>query len=258
MRWIKTTTLEYRELFDKIFTNRTANGGNAQSITSHNRISEQSGTIDPQLITPLTFDQCGISDMSDESDNPDREIRAQQLRDETSSAPDLFENSIQKNRSTVTPKFKTPFSEEMEKSMGSDFLIQTCTRTTSRKRKSVDIEEHGDSLLEVPTKKEKKAIAREMIAVEMNRWTMQNAVTLEQRRTERMTEEVRAMEDIKKNYAEAIQELSLSKFSALVRALQVVGSNYGGYTAGQYYLLLTDGSLRDQFMEQLLETLEDD
>lgn len=141
--------------------------------------------------------------------------------------------------------------------MGSEFLTPTSTRTTSRKRKSVDIEEYGDSLLEVATKKGKKATGGEMIAVEMNRWSMQNAVTLEQRRTEKMTEKVRAMEDIKKNYAKAIQELSFSQFSALVRALQVVGSNYGGYTAGQYYLLLTEGSLCDQFIKQFLETLED-
>lgn len=94
-------------------------------------------------------------------------------------------------------------------------------------------------------KKKKKTTGGELIAVEMNHWTMQNTVTLEQRKTEKMTEEVRAMEDIKKNYAEVIQELSVSQFSALIRTLQVVGSNYGGYTAGQYYLLLTEGLLRD-------------
>lgn len=98
-------------------------------------------------------------------------------------------------------------------------------------------------MLEISTRKEKKATGGEMIAVEINRWTMQNAITLEQRKTEKMIEEIQAIKDIKKNYAETIQELSLSQLSALVRALQVVRSNYRRYTVGQYYLLLTERSL---------------
>lgn len=111
--------------------------------------------------------------------------------------------------------------------------------------------------MRVRTKKGKKLSGGEQIAMEMNRWTTQNAATLEQRRVEKMTEEARAMEDIKKNYAVAIQDLSLSRFSALVRGLQETGNQYGGYTAGQYYFLLTEGHLRDQFMEKFLESLED-
>ena len=71
--------------------------------------------------------------MSDESDNPDRQNRAKQLCDEMLSAPNLFENRTQKSRATVTPKFKTPFSKEMKKSMDSEFLTPTSTCTTSRK-----------------------------------------------------------------------------------------------------------------------------
>lgn len=70
----------------------------------------------------------------------------------------------------------------------------------------------------------------------MNRWTLQNATALEQRCLEKMTEEVRAMEDIKVHYAEALAGLTLEKFSALDRGMQKQG-----YTAGQYYLLLSKG-----------------
>lgn len=86
---------------------------------------------------------------------------------------------------------------------------------------------------------------------------MQNAVTLEQRKTEKIIKEIQAIKDIKKNYAEAIQELCLSQLSALVRALQVVRSNYRRYIVSQYYLLLTERLLWDQFIKQLFETLED-
>lgn len=56
------------------------------------------------------------------------------------------------------------------------------------------------------------------------------------------------MEDIKKNYVKAIQELNLSQCYAFIRALQIIRSNYGGYTINQYYLLLTKKSLYDQFI----------
>lgn len=92
----------------------------------------------------------------------------------------------------------------MKKFIGSEFLTSTSTCTINCKQKSVDIEEHSDFLLEVLTKKGKKAIRGKRIAVERNCWTMQNAITLEQRRTKKMIEKVQAMEDIKKNYAKAI------------------------------------------------------
>lgn len=127
---MKTTTLEYRELFDKIFTNCTSNEGNAQSITSRNCTLEQASNIDLQLNTPLTFDQYGISNMSDESNNPERENRAKKICVETLSVLDPPENSIHKNRATTIPKFRAPFTKEMKKSMRSEFLISTSTRTT--------------------------------------------------------------------------------------------------------------------------------
>ena len=43
----------------------------------------------------------------------------------------------------------------------------------------------------------------------MNRWRLQNATALEQRRLEKMTNKVRAMEDIKVHYSEAIADLTL-------------------------------------------------
>lgn len=65
------------------------------------------------------------------------------------------------------------------------------------------------------------------------------------------------MEDIKKNYTKIVQELGFSQFSALIEALPIVGNNYGGYTISQYYLLMTERSLYNQFIEQLFETFED-
>lgn len=44
-------------------------------------------------------------------------------------------------------------------------------------------------------------------------------------------------------YAKVIEDLTLQKFSVLARGLQKRGDEYGGYTAGQYYLLLSKGPL---------------
>ena len=39
--------------------------------------------------------------------------------------------------------------------------------------------------------------------------------------------------------------------------MQKRGDKYEGYTAGQYYLLLARGHLRDQFMETFLQVTQD-
>lgn len=83
----------------------------------------------------------------------------------------------------------------------------------------------------------------------MNYWTIQNVITLEQCKIEEISEEIWVIEGIKKNYTEAIQKLSLSQFSAFVRILQVIGSNYKRYTISQYYLLLIERLLQDQFIK---------
>lgn len=72
-----------------------------------------------------------------------------------------------------------------------------------------------------------------------------------------MTEEVRAMEDIKVHYAKALADLTLQEFSALVREIQKRGDEYGGYMAGQYYLLLSKGPLCYQFMKTFLQVVQD-
>lgn len=105
-------------------------------------------------------------------------------------------------------------------------------------------------------KKVKKLSGGEQIALEMHNWTIQKATIQEQRQIEKLTEEIWAMEDIKVHYAEAIANLSLEEFSAFVLGMQKRGDKYGGYTAGQYYLLLTKGPLRDKFMETFLETAQ--
>lgn len=66
-----------------------------------------------------------------------------------------------------------------------------------------------------------------------------------------MIREVWAIGNIKKNYIKVIQKLSFSQFNVFVRVLQVVRSNYRQYTTSQYYLLLTERSFCDQFIEQL-------
>ena len=67
-----------------------------------------------------------------------------------------------------------------------------------------------------------------------------------------MTKEVWAIEDIGVYYSEAIVDLTLQKFSALVCGMQKRGDEYECYTAGQYYFLLTRSPLCDQFIEIFL------
>lgn len=116
----------------------------------------------------------------------------------------------------------------MKEFISSEFLTLISTHIISCKQKSDNTEKLGDSLLVVLIKKGKKTTRGELIVVKMNYWTIQNAVILEQYKTEKMTEEVQTMEDIKKNYAKAIQELSFSQFSTLIKIVQVVESNYRG------------------------------
>lgn len=66
-----------------------------------------------------------------------------------------------------------------------------------------------------------------------------------QYRIEKLTKEIWAMEDIKVHYAKAIADLSFEEFSVFVLRMQKRGDKYEGYTAEQYYLLLTRDQLRD-------------
>ena len=133
---------------------------------------------------------------------------------------------------------------------------RSSSRDSSRKRGTEQLEQESSSV-QGANKKGKKLSGGEQIAIEMNCWTLQNAIALEQRRLEKMTEEVRAMEDIKVHYSEAIADLTLQEFSALVRGMQKHRDEYGGYTARQYYLLLVRGPLHDQFMETFLQVIQD-
>ena len=53
------------------------------------------------------------------------------------------------------------------------------------------------------------------------------------------------MEDIRIHYSKIIADLTLQKFSALVRGMQKRSDEYGGYTAKQYYLLLARSPFHD-------------
>ena len=65
------------------------------------------------------------------------------------------------------------------------------------------------------------------------------------------------MKDIKVYYAEVITKLSLEKFGACVLRMQKRDNKYGGYTAEQYYLLLTKSLLHNKFMETFLKTIQE-
>ena len=83
----------------------------------------------------------------------------------------------------------------------------------------------------------------------MHNWTVQNATIKEQRQIEKLTEEIRGIEDIKVHYAKVIADLSLEEFSAFILRMQKQSDKYEGYTAEQYYLFLTKGPLRNKFMK---------
>lgn len=68
-------------------------------------------------------------------------------------------------------------------------------------------------------KKEKKLFEREKLAIEINCWALQNATALTQRRFEKMTEEIRAIEDIKIDYAKTLADMTLQEFSTMVRGI---------------------------------------
>ena len=154
-------------------------------------------------------------------------------------------------------KFKSSFTPEIKKSLGIDGQDAWFSSHNPSCKQGTEQLEQESSSIQGANKKGKKLSGGEQIAIEMNRWTLQNATALEQRRLEKMTEEVRAMEDIGVHYSEAIADLTLQEFSALVRGMQKRGDEYGGYTAGQYYLLLARGLFRDQFMETFLQVIQD-
>lgn len=165
---------------------------------------------------------------------------------------DNDEQQTRQSRCVTQPKFKAPFIKVMSKSLGIN--TQPSSRTTSRKRGSEYLHEDTNDTSKAK-KKGKKLSGGKQIALEMHNWIVQNAITQEQRRIEKLTEDIWAIEDIKVHYAEAFAELSLEEFSAFVLGMQKRGDKYGGYTAGQYYLLLTRGPLRDKFMENFPETV---
>ncbi|MCJ1346315.1 hypothetical protein MMC31_004530 [Peltigera leucophlebia] len=160
-------------------------------------------------------------------------------------------------REAKQPKFKSSFTPEMKKSLGIDDQdFRSLLRDPSCKRGTKQLEQESSNV-QGANKKGKKLSGGEQIAIEMNRWTLQNATALEQRRLKKMTEEVRAMEDIRVYYTEAIADLTLQEFNVLVCGMQKRGDEYGGYTAGQYYLLLARSPFCDQFMETFLQVIQD-
>lgn len=62
---------------------------------------------------------------------------------------------------------------------------------------------------------------------------------------------------IKVHYVKTMTDLSLEEFSVFVLRMQKRGNKYEDYIAGQYYLLLTRGPLRDNLMETFLKTVQE-
>lgn len=249
MRWLQYNTLEYLLFFYKIFENR-----------SLSRTIQSPSAPNP---TSLTLEDCGLSDMTSESEGTctrRENWEKRKLELEALNQQDNEEQQIRQSRhlrGAYQLTFKNLFTPGMKKSLGMDSQdSRSSSRDSSRKRGNNQLELESDNALGA-NKKGKKLSGGEKIAIEMICWTLQNATALEQHRLEKMTEEVRAMEDIKVHYAEALKDLTLQEFSALVRGVQKRGYEYGGYTAGQYYLLLSRGPLRDQFMETFLQAVQD-
>lgn len=87
---------------------------------------------------------------------------------------------------------------------------------------------------------------------------MQNAASLEARCIKKFKPEARIMEDLNTNYQEELEELNLSKFTALVIILKTVNSMYANGTGANYYLMLGPRKLCEQFVENRFESLHDD
>lgn len=68
----------------------------------------------------------------------------------------------------------------------------------------------------------------------MYNWTVQNATIKEQRQIEKLTEEIRGIEDMKVYYTKVIADLSLEEFNAFVLGMQKQSDKYGSYIAEQY------------------------
>lgn len=60
-----------------------------------------------------------------------------------------------------------------------------------------------------------------------------------------MIEEIWAISNIKVYYTEALTDLIIQEFSALIRKMQIQGDKYKDYITKQYYLLLSNSPLCD-------------
>ena len=90
----------------------------------------------------------------------------------------------------------------------------------------------------------------------MDKWTAQNAASLEARRVKSLKSEAKVLADMKIWYPDAFLNLNLTQFSDLVHALKASHVKYGGSTAVEYYEIPGISHLHDKFVEGLFEKLE--
>lgn len=105
-------------------------------------------------------------------------------------------------------------------------------------------------------KRAKKLKGGEQIVTEINKWSFQNAASLEARRIKTMKPEAKVLADIKIWYPDAFNDFTLTQFSSLIHALKASYNDYRGNTAAEYYEILDIGSLCHKFVEALFKRLE--
>lgn len=119
------------------------------------------------------------------------------------------------------------------------------------------IESDNDMANEPVSKKRAKKLKRgEQIAVEMNKWSFQNAASLEARHVKTMKPEAKVLADIKIWYPDAFNDFTFTQFSGLIHALKASHDDYRGNTVAKYYKMLDIGSLYNKFVEALFKRLE--
>ena len=162
---------------------------------------------------------------------------------------------------SITTTTTVPLKDSNNKNLQAISSNQSCKHIRSQsiqKSKHNLIVESDDEVINqhISRKKTKKLIEGESIAVEMDKWTTQNAASLEARRVENLKPESKILADIKIWYHDTFFDLTLTQFSNLVHVLKASHVDYEGSTTAKYYEMLGIGHLRDKFVEKLFERLE--
>lgn len=186
MRWIQTGSMEYIILFNKIFNGRGAIGRKAQTVAT--MLARDHFDLN------AIFEDYGIKDMTPENDFEMKRYQAARKVEDPQFIippgyilPETTTTSVLLNDANIRPPLSgQPRSRTASKS----------GRNTSRKRRTI---ESDDDMIDEPVnkKKVKKLTGGEQIAVEISKWSSQNAASLEARRVEIMKPEAKVLADMK-------------------------------------------------------------